>query len=184
MFNADPTLFYNAQQSLIDGFDSLEGKRSEIEDLTSSFPRGFEYKNEITEVTQDLKSIITELSSLTRRVSDTKDSLIKLDNLFGLIYYECASSKYDNLHGRLTSEEKAYVEFAQSQYNKMLFQYLDDLNRSANLTPEMESVYEQLKVSNKLSELEDKLVRLKEGSKEYESVLNQYNKELDNMLNL
>lgn len=184
MFNADPTLYYNAQQSLTNGFDSLKSKRSEIEVLTSSFPRGFEYKTEITEVTQDLNSIIRELSSLTRRVSETKDSLIKLDNLFGLIYYECASAKYDDLHGCLTNEEKAYVEFAQQQYNKMLFQYLDDLNKSGNLTPEMKSIYEQLKISNKLNELENKLEGLKEGSKEYESVMNQYNKELDNMLNL
>lgn len=184
MFNADPTLFYNAQQSLTKGFDSLESKRSEIEDLTSSFPRGFEYKNEIIDFTQDLNSIISELSSLTRKVSETKDSLIKLDNLFGLIYYECASAKYDDLHGRLTNEEKAYVEFAQQQYNKMLFQYLDDLNKSGNLTSEMESVYEQLKISNKLTELEGKLEGLKEGSKEYESVMNQYNKEIENMINL
>lgn len=88
-----------------------------------------------------LHSIIRELSSLTRRVSETKDSLIKLDNLFGLIYYKCVSAKYDGLHGCLTNEEKAYVEFTQQQYNKMLFQYLDDLNKSGNLTPEMKSIY-------------------------------------------
>lgn len=184
MFNSDPTLFYNAQQKLIDGFNVLKSKRSEINDLTSSFPRGFEYKNEINQVTTDLNSVITKLSGLERKVSDTKDKLINLDNMFGIIYYECASKKYDNLHGRLTSNESNYVEYAQVQYNAQLFKYLDDLNKSGELTPEMQIVYEQLKISNNITELENKLSSLKEGSEEYQSVLDEYNKELDKILDL
>lgn len=156
----DGSLFFLAQSNLSDAFDVLSTLKTNISACTSSYPRGYEYKSDIEETKTIIFNVSSTVSSLTRTVSELKEKLMNLDNVFALNYYNDASQKYQDLVGPLTDEQQLYKEYTQKQFNEQLYKYLDDIKD--NLTPEQKEIYDALKEQKVIEKKYNELQKLYE----------------------
>lgn len=156
----DGSLFFLAQSNLSDAFDVLSTLKTNISACTSSYPRGYEYKSDIEETKTIIFNVSSTVSSLTRTVSELKEKLMNLDNVFALNYYNDASQKYQDLVGPLTEEHQIYKEYTQKQFNEQLYKYLDDIKD--NLTPEQKEIYDALKEQKVIEKKYNELQKLYE----------------------
>lgn len=156
----DGSLFFLAQSNLSDAFDVLSTLKTNISACTSSYPRGYEYKSDIEETKTMIFNVSSTVSSLTRTVSELKEKLMNLDNVFALNYYNDASQKYQDLVGPLTEEHQIYKEYTQKQFNEQLYKYLDDIKD--NLTPEQKEIYDALKEQKVIEKKYNELQKLYE----------------------
>lgn len=156
----DGSLFFLAQSNLSDAFDVLSTLKTNISACTSSYPRGYEYKSDIEETKTIIFNVSSTVSSLTRTVSELKEKLMNLDNVFALNYYNDASQKYQDLVGPLTDEQQLYKEYNQKQFNEQLYKYLDDIKD--NLTPEQKEIYDALKEQKVIEKKYNELQKLYE----------------------
>ena len=179
-----PELFYNAQQDIISAETIMKQKRNSINACKSSIPESYEYKSEIFDICENLSQIIISVSRLERNVSEAKDRLISLDSAFAAEYYQCASNKYNDMVGPLSQEQLSYSQYTSDKYNRSLFKYLSELKSKGLLTPELESVYNQLEISLDLQSLEDELSKLDVNSDEYQNKYKDYNNKLQDLMNI
>lgn len=149
-----------AQSNLSDAFDVLSTLKTNISACTSNYPRGYEYKSDIEEAKTIIINVNSTVSGLTRTVSDLKEKLMNLDNVFALNYYNDASQKYQDLVGPLTEEQQIYKEYNQKQFNEQLYKYLDDIKD--NLTPEQKEIYVALKEQKVIEKKYNELQKLYE----------------------
>ena len=154
------SLFFLAQSNLSDAFDVLSTLKTNISACTSNYPRGYEYKSDIEEAKTIIINVNSTVSGLTRTVSDLKEKLMSLDNVFALNYYNDASQKYQDLVGPLTEEQQIYKEYTQKQFNEQLYKYLDDIKD--NLTPEQKEIYDALKEQKVIEKKYNELQKLYE----------------------
>lgn len=154
------SLFFLAQSNLSDAFDVLSTLKTNISACTSNYPRGYEYKSDIEEAKTIIINVNSTVSGLTRTVSDLKEKLMNLDNVFALNYYNDASQKYQDLVGPLTEEQQIYKEYTQKQFNEQLYKYLDDIKD--NLTPEQKEIYDALKEQKVIEKKYNELQKLYE----------------------
>ena len=154
------SLFFLAQSNLSDAFDILSTLKTNISACASSYPRGYEYKSDIEETKTIIFNVSSTVSGLTRTISDLKEKLMNLDNVFALNYYNYASQKYQDLVGPLTEEQQTYKEYTQKQFNEQLYKYLDDIKD--NLTPEQKEIYDALKEQKVIEKKYNELQKLYE----------------------
>ena len=154
------SLFFLAQSNLSDAFDILSTLKTNISACASSYPRGYEYKSDIEETKTIIFNVSSTVSGLTRTISDLKEKLMNLDNVFALNYYNDASQKYQDLVGPLTEEQQIYKEYTQKQFNEQLYKYLDDIKD--NLTPEQKEIYDALKEQKVIEKKYNELQKLYE----------------------
>lgn len=154
------SLFFLAQSNLSDAFDVLSTLKTNISACTSNYPRGYEYKSDIEEAKTIIINVNSTVSGLTRTVSDLKEKLMNLDNVFALNYYNDVSQKYQDLVGPLTEEQQIYKEYTQKQFNEQLYKYLDDIKD--NLTPEQKEIYDALKEQKVIEKKYNELQKLYE----------------------
>ena len=155
------SLFFLAQSNLSDAFDILSTLKTNISACASSYPRGYEYKSDIEETKTIIFNVSSTVSGLTRTISDLKEKLMNLDNVFALNYYNYASQKYQDLVGPLTEEQQTYKEYTQKQFNEQLYKYLDDIKD--NLTPEQKEIYDALKEQKVIEKKYNELQKLYEN---------------------
>lgn len=164
MFRSDPSLLYAAISSLSSAFESLREADSMSSSLTS-FPPDYPFSGEVNAILSDVKSAKTDVSSLSRKISETRDRLCKLDNNFALAYYQCAVNSLNDFVGSLTVEQQMMKEMNQLKYETYLFNYLDDLNSKGLLPDDMVATYQYLKESKnykqKIEELQNAAKELK-----------------------
>lgn len=157
-FSAIGFLFYQAQQNIIDSYNQLKNKRNNIIEV-KKYPKDFEYKADIDEICSCIEKDISEIAHLERLTSESKERLISLDSEFAAQYFQAATSKYDYLNGRLTEEERQYIEFSNAQFEEYLFKYLKEGKEKGILSPEQLDAYNQMKpyndMKNKMSELDE-----------------------------
>ena len=154
------SLFFLAQSNLSDAFDILSTLKTNISACASSYPRGYEYKSDIEETKTIIFNVSSTVSGLTRTISDLKEKLMNLDNVFALNYYNYASQTYQDLVGPLTEEHQTYKEYTQKQFNEQLYKYLDDIKD--NLTPEQKEIYDALKEQKVIEKKYNELQKLYE----------------------
>lgn len=183
-FRYDGVLFYKAQQNLSSALNLLENNRSNISKCKDSISTVFEYKNQVSEICNNLLFLISDVSTLSRNVSEAKERLISLDSVFAMQYYESASKKFDDLNGRLTQEEKNIIQYNQEQYQKNLCKYLEDLEAQGLLNEEQKKVYEQVKLSVYVTSLSRELEKLDPNSAEYRQSKKWFDSNCQKLLNL
>lgn len=183
-FRYDGVLFYKAQQNLSSALNLLENNRSNISKCKDSISTVFEYKSQVSEICNNLLFLISDVSTLSRNVSEAKERLISLDSVFAMQYYESASNKFDSLHGRLTQEEKNIIQYNQEQYQKNLCKYLEGLESQGFLNEEQKKVYEQVKLSLYVTSLSRELEKLDPNSQEYKNKQKWLDSNYQKLLNL
>ncbi len=144
MFNVNPEKYYAALKSLSETVQLLISKQSTITELTS-YPSGFEYAGEVSEIISNLSAIKASTSKIERKASETKDKLCNLDNAFAVAYYACASSEYSDFVGPLPESKRQYAEMNQEKYYDTLFKYCQDLDSQGILNQMPEEVQEWYK---------------------------------------
>lgn len=183
-FICDPQLFYSAQQAVIEAERKMMKKRNCLNDCINSIPENYEYKNEITTVCNNISEAITSVAHLERKISEAKDRLINLDNYFAAGYYQCTANKYSDIEGNVDNEQQIYYEYFNEKYNESLYNYLTDLNKQGLLTDEQKKIYNYLKISSDLSNLENELSKMDVNSNKYKKKSDEYNKKLEDFIQL
>lgn len=166
MFRSDPSLLYAAITSLSSAFESLK-KADGMSSSLTSFPPDYPFSGEVNAILSDVKSAKTDVSTLSRKISETKDRLCKLDNNFALAYYQSSVSSLNDFVGPLTDKQQMMKEMNQSKYESYLFNYLDDLNSKGLLTADMVDTYQYLKESKNYKQ---KIDELQKAEKELKSL--------------
>lgn len=166
MFRSDPSLLYAAINSLSSAFESLKEADSMSSSLTS-FPPDYPFSGEVNAILSDVKSAKTDVSSLSIKISETRDRLCKLDNNFALAYYQCAANSLNDFVGSLTVEQQMMKEMNQSKYETYLFNYLDDLNSKGLLPDDMVTIYQNLKEAKNYKQ---KIEKLQNAAKELKAL--------------
>ena len=183
-FVVNGALFYKAQQNLGSALSLFENNRSNITKCKDTISNTYEYKKKVSEVCNNLLFLINDVSLLNRNISDAKERLISLNPGFAAEYYDAASKKYDNLHGRLTQEEKNITQYNQEQYQRNLCKYLENLEAQGLMTDELRKVYEQVKLSVYVSSLSHELEKMDPNSAEYRQSRKWYDSNCQKLLNL